>query len=223
MTAKKQFTESGGVPEWRATNDRYLTVNQVPFARVVETLDLTGLTVLDMGCGTGLLTESILARNPAKVIAWDLDTSGMPERLKTHPKVELRQKDFTTEDYSFLLKTPYAIVSNPPYVQFPFIRGLIEAIPPAGVLVITSDLGVRNYPKYEVMARLWGEDFCPVPRGDHYVLLGGFEGRRQGMPDIPARNRAEGASFAYLAQPEAVIAPIISALGMPAKHAPKPP
>ncbi len=93
--------------------------------------------VLDAGCGTGAITEVLLAHQVGDVIGMDItilhETSSAPELQDALLLVH----DFLAEDWERswrpLLPAVHAVVMNPPYNQAPdFIRRALDLVEPGG-------------------------------------------------------------------------------------------
>lgn len=184
--------------------NRYLTVGDgaEAFRKVLEHIDLSGLTVYVLGAGTGFELEALAqlpeARRPKQVIAYELNTEGMPDYIRGQCSSVPGQKwitlhegaeagNFATrlvEDPGHAMKDNSAIIGNPPYALLGKMRKAI--INPAGdkikgTLLITSiSEAAEHYADHDVIARLpAGTSFDPPPKEkfDHFVIMKGFEGR----------------------------------------------
>lgn len=80
---------------------------------------VAGETILEVGPGTGVLTERLLAAG-AKVVAVELDhrlAGYLKERFADNPQIEIIEYDACKLDYGKLpqLQTPYRCIANLPY------------------------------------------------------------------------------------------------------------
>ena len=74
-------------------------------------------TVVEIGPGTGVLTGEILARNPKRLIALEVDGELIPllrERFKDYPNFEVLERDATEVDFCEFGK-PIKLAGNLPY------------------------------------------------------------------------------------------------------------
>lgn len=128
----------------RAVLDRNMTINPDPMRAALAKLDLSGLAILDFGCGNGNLLR-LLRETDAEVIyafevmpqyidpdiqAWAADPDARPRLVINPPdcKIDpaLADGDLTNYDY-FRLLAPhqgFGIVSNPPYFLYNRILSL---------------------------------------------------------------------------------------------------
>lgn len=150
----------------RAKFDRNLTDAVDTFATALNNIDLSGLAILDFGCGKGnllrLLKDSkadviyafeVLAEEiDPDIIEWANDPQAKP-RLIINPKefklptIQAKDGDLTGYDYLKLLKghPQFAIISNPPY--FLWNR----------ILSLTGE----NYPTgFQTRAKFFKDRFC---------------------------------------------------------------
>jgi 16S rRNA (adenine1518-N6/adenine1519-N6)-dimethyltransferase len=175
---------------------------------VIEAADLTGReTVVEVGPGTGLLTEPLAAR-AAQVIAIELDEELIPEleeKFGTDPKVEVHHGDILALDPT-ALPEEYVVVANVPYyITSKIIRYFLEAPrqPRAMTMTIQQEVAERitaTPPKISVLAvsvqlhgtpriaaRIPRTAFWPAPDVDSAVLrvedIGQAEANLQGLPE----------------------------------------
>lgn len=178
-------------------HEAHYTKNPTPFAKVLESINLHGLDVVDIGLGGGAIAELAFRQGARKVIAYEIN----PERKETKAfiekcrregwNLELHTGDFRKEDLSYWNNGHTAIVSNPPYALLPDIAEHMEKNKPVGSLLLMSAWRYgQNYKprQHEVKARQWGQDFSPPAHGDHYIVMSGFEGRIMNPPELPPEN-----------------------------------
>ena len=86
--------------------------------RIADALEITPEdTVIEIGPGTGVLTEELLKRNPKKLIALELDKELIPlleEKFKDYPQLELINADASKVDFCKFGKH-LKLVGNLPY------------------------------------------------------------------------------------------------------------
>lgn len=168
-----------------AADDRHLTANTEHFERVLSNINLTGMNILEIGYGTGYLTEIILRQNINHYRGYDINEpkdGEMPESLLADSRAKFIVEDFTKDDFSFMREGEWAVISNPPYFLIPIIKKqIIEPFQPLGVVLITSQARARDYPGYVVESVQDGMDFDPPAKGLHFVITDGFD--RRWSPD----------------------------------------
>ena len=142
-----------------------------PHRHELATLGLRGRSILEVGAGTGALTELLLEQGPARVVAYEI-VPGLC-RLRD-PRLELHEEDITGADLDSLAGQGFALIANPPYSLLPYLRGVIERLGVADVLVMASPKKAALFEGYEVAFELPGEAFEPPARGRHLVLRRGF-------------------------------------------------
>ena len=179
----------------RAVLDRNMTMNTAPVSRALENLDLSGLAVLDFGCGHGNLLRLLKNTNAdvvyalevmpehidADILAWANNFTAKP-KLVINP-VSMKQDaqaphgDLTAYDYERMLKShkKFAIVSNPPYFLYNRILSLSLNEKFAGALMITSKGRLHNHPGWHVLGVMNGQDFDPPAYGTQYLVQTGFD------------------------------------------------
>jgi len=86
--------------------------------KIVQALNIDGESViLEIGAGTGVLTEEILKRNPKKLIAVEVDRELIPlleEKFGKYPNFELINKDATELSFCQFFRQ-LKLVGNLPY------------------------------------------------------------------------------------------------------------
>jgi len=118
----QQLGVVAGFDDPRAPLEQYRTPPEVA-ASLVHTADLQGdiegQTVLDLGCGTGMLALAAALRGPERVIGLDLDPTPLStaltneRRVSTTTTVEWLRADATREP--LCLPDPVTVVMNPPF------------------------------------------------------------------------------------------------------------
>ena len=91
-------------------------VDQKIIDKIVDIIDLKNKTILEVGPGTGNLTEGILKRNPKKVTVVEKDknlTGLLNEKFKN--KIEVINKDILKIDENLLSNEILTVFGNLPY------------------------------------------------------------------------------------------------------------
>lgn len=152
--------------------DQHMIKDMTEYGALLRSLHLDGQVVVELGVGTGSLTQAILAQNPARVIGYEIEASVVPADVANDTRVDMRIADFTKEDFSYLSGLSYVFASNPPYSQLPFIKEFLEKYPPDVLVMMVSEKKKRDlFPDDEVALRFRAEDFVPPTRGGHVVIL----------------------------------------------------
>ena len=91
-------------------------IDQKVIDRIVNILDLKNKNILEIGPGTGNLTEGILRKNPKKVMVVEKDEnlSGLLKE-KFKKKIEIINKDILKIDENFLSDQTLTVFGNLPY------------------------------------------------------------------------------------------------------------
>ena len=91
-------------------------IDQNIIDKIVNIIDLENKNILEIGPGTGNLTEGILRKNPKKVLVVEKDndlTSLLKEKFKN--KIELINKDILKIDENLLSDQTLTVFGNLPY------------------------------------------------------------------------------------------------------------
>ena len=91
-------------------------IDQNVIDRIVNILDLKNKNILEIGPGTGNLTEGILRKNPKKVLVVEKDdnlSSFLKEKFKK--KIEIINKDILKIDENLLSDQTLTVFGNLPY------------------------------------------------------------------------------------------------------------
>lgn len=181
----------------RAALDRNMTVNTTYVRKSLENLDLSGLAVLDFGCGNGNLLRLLKNTNADTVYAFEVIPKHIDDDIKNwannpdaKPKLVINpvgmksnmqapDGDLTAYDYKRILEKheKFAIISNPPYFLYNRILSLTMADKFAGALMITSKGRLHNHPGWHVLGVMSGNDFNPPAYGTQFLVQTGFTGR----------------------------------------------
>jgi 16S rRNA A1518/A1519 N6-dimethyltransferase RsmA/KsgA/DIM1 with predicted DNA glycosylase/AP lyase activity len=154
------------------TFDQHMIRDMTSYECLLRSLDIRGRMVVEFGVGTGSLTRAILAQSPARIIGYEIDRPLVPDDLVGHPRIDLRMKDFTKEDFSFLTGSRYALISNPPYCELAFIRDFIERHPPEILVLMVSEKKKDVFfPDDKVALAFRPDDFSPPTKGGHVVVV----------------------------------------------------
>ena len=84
--------------------------------KIVSSIDIKNNNIIEIGSGTGLLTNEIIKQNPKKLILFEKDNS-LYDKLKlkylNNKSIEIKNIDILNDNLSF--KDKYNIIANLPY------------------------------------------------------------------------------------------------------------
>jgi 16S rRNA A1518/A1519 N6-dimethyltransferase RsmA/KsgA/DIM1 with predicted DNA glycosylase/AP lyase activity len=151
-----------------SVSEHYFTTNLAPIQKALDKISLKDRHVLEIGAGTGALTQILLDKE-AKVTAVEL-TPGLCQL--THPNLTLLECDVRDLDLSFGWD---CLVSIPPISMVPFIRSIlnIHKVQDACVMV-PSRKHKKLFKDFWVACKLTGRDFSPPCEGSHLFVRRGF-------------------------------------------------
>ncbi len=154
-------------------------VDQKIINKIVNILDLKNRNILEIGPGTGNLTEGILRKNPKKLLVVEKDddlTSLLKEKFKN--KIEVINKDILKIDENLLSDQTLTVFGNLPYnisteILCKWILNIKEKIWFDNLILmfqkevadrIISDFNTKNYGRLTILAnwRLHIEKICDV-------------------------------------------------------------
>ena len=171
-------------------------IDQNIIDKIVNILDLKDKNILEIGPGTGNLTEGILRKNPKKVMVVEKDEnlSGLLKE-KFKKKIEIINKDILKIDENFLSDQTLTVFGNLPYnisteILCKWILNIKEKIWFDCLILmfqkevadrIISDFNTKNYGRLTILAnwRLHIKKICdisplsfkPKPKIDSTVLF----------------------------------------------------
>jgi 23S rRNA (cytidine1920-2'-O)/16S rRNA (cytidine1409-2'-O)-methyltransferase len=101
-----------------AASERYVSRAGLKLASVAETLklDFEGKTVLDVGSSTGGFTDYALQHGAEKVIAVEVGTEQLHEKLRKNSRIELHEKT-DIRDIKQLETTPDIVVADVSFIS----------------------------------------------------------------------------------------------------------
>lgn len=168
LTQIKSFLESRGLSPKRSLGQNFLSDHNL-IRKLVDSADLTpGMLVLEVGPGTGTMTEELLARG-CSVIACELD-NGLAAHLTDHFAEQAAQGRFTLihgdclagkhainpRIYEVLAGRPFRLVANLPYgAGTPLMSALLVDVPACDLLAVTIQREVAD----RLLARPGSKDY----------------------------------------------------------------
>lgn len=104
----------------------------------VAGIDLRGMTVVDVGSSTGGFTDCCLQRGASKVIAVDVGTHQMHEKLRADSRVELwENQDIRGFEWKRLGKTPSLAVIDVSFISLKLIvPEIVKALPSVPLIML---------------------------------------------------------------------------------------
>jgi len=171
-------------------------IDQNIIDKIVNILELKNRNILEIGPGTGNLTEGILKKNPKKVLVIEKDnnlTSLLKEKFKN--KIEVINKDILKIDENLLSDQTLTVFGNLPYnisteILCKWILNIKEKIWFDCLILmfqkevadrIISDFNTKSYGRLTILANwrlhikkifdISPDSFQPKPKIDSTVLL----------------------------------------------------
>ena len=154
-------------------------VDQKIINKIVNILELKNKNILEIGPGTGNLTEGILGKNPKKLLVVEKDndlTSLLEEKFKN--KIEVINEDILKIDENLLSDQTLTVIGNLPYnisteILCKWILNIKEKIWFDNLILmfqkevadrIISDFNTKNYGRLTILAnwRLHIKKICDI-------------------------------------------------------------
>ncbi|MCB0329274.1 MAG: hypothetical protein KDD70_06415 [Bdellovibrionales bacterium] len=177
--------------------EQHTLLDTEPVKKLLNLLFLQQRTVVELGVGSGALTELILDRGPAKVIGYELFPEATPASIAG--KIDLRVEDIAEVDFSYLANGDPCIIALPPYSLLTHIREqIIDRYNVRDVILSVPESQRREFPDFEIAGSFDGSAFDPPTRGRHLLLYKGFgttaERRRDSQPGLIHRDLRQALS-----------------------------
>lgn len=145
-----------------------------PFVSVLDGL-VDGRTVIELGCGTGVLTKVLLDAGARRIVGYEIEPALCAVQ---DSRFDLRTQDYTTVDFCDVAADNACLVASPAYSTLdaiiakvlPFVQDVVLMIP-SSLLEEFCRLGFR------AGFELSGNAFDPPAEGQHCVVLRGFAPR----------------------------------------------
>lgn len=152
---------------------QHMLKNREDFSIELQDLNLDGLTVVELGVGTGELTKIISDRKPKKIIGYEIDPNIVPEELAT--AIELHIDDFTRCNLDIFKDPSVCLITNPPYNQLKFIKDqIIDKYNIKNVQIMAPASERSMFEEFNVIGEMDGSVFLPPSDGKHLILRKGF-------------------------------------------------
>jgi ribosomal protein L11 methyltransferase len=132
--------------------------------------ELAGVTVLDVGCGSGVLSLVALALGASRAVAVDVDPDAVEVTRENAARNDMSAKidASTTPLESVELVSPVVVANIEARVLVPMARELVRHVARGGILLLSGILvGQRD----EVLAAYEGMDLVASPSMGEWILL----------------------------------------------------
>jgi len=83
--------------------------------KIVDSLDDSSENILEIGPGTGILTDIILEKNPSHFKVIEIDRESVIYLKKNYPKLDIHEGDFLRFPLDTLFENQFSIIGNFPY------------------------------------------------------------------------------------------------------------
>jgi 23S rRNA (cytidine1920-2'-O)/16S rRNA (cytidine1409-2'-O)-methyltransferase len=156
LKSKNEFVSRGGL--------------KLKKALLEFSIDPKGLTCIDIGSSTGGFCDCLLKNGAQKVVAIDVGTHQLHERIRNHPRVEVREKtnakDLTPNDFAFLFDLAVMDVSFISAIKIlPAMKPLLKS--PGRLIVLIK-------PQFEAGLERIGRGGLVAESETHLAILGEF-------------------------------------------------
>lgn len=138
-------------------------------------------TVIEIGCGTGVLTKLIVEAKPKEILGFEIDNS-FYDILYKNINIDMNTKftlygEFSIPAFININKNNtefhnYVLISNPPYDILPMIDKFISDFNIKKVILMIPERLLEYYISlgYKQHFFLNGNDFEPSSTGLHYII-----------------------------------------------------
>lgn len=144
-----------------------------PFRQLLAGIDFHGRIVLEVGVGTGVITQMVLDRGPERVIGYEID----PTLCQlSSAALELHIGDFREVTLP-PLDARHGLVAAPPYDLLDLLVPLVSGphAPIHDAILMISEKHFSLFPEFELAFTLAPTDFRPPTRPtSHLVIRKGF-------------------------------------------------
>ena len=140
-----------------------------PYEDLLKSIPLKDQNIMEIGVGTGALTQLIHACNPRLINGFEIDTSLVPPPI---PSLDLIYDDILTTNLDFLESGEFYLISNPPYCILPQIKErIIDRYPFKGIIMMVSQKYRPLFPDMTIALTFDHTDFIPETKPtQHHVL-----------------------------------------------------
>jgi len=139
------------------------------FRRVIEAATLKGRRVLEIGAGTGVITRLILAQDPRRVYAFEIEAGLCRVR---DPRLDLLECDASSMHP--VMMHANCLVSAPPYSLLPVIHEYLEQLRIGDAILCVPPSKLDLFEGFSVEDEMGGAAFDPPAEGSHLLIRKGF-------------------------------------------------
>lgn len=197
-----------GVPFCKKRFGQHFLRKQSVVDHMIEKVAITSdTTVMEIGCGDGFLTRSILSHSPCKkLLCFEIDPEWREVVLAQvkDPRLDLQLADILVLDW-LILPVPVTLLSNLPYqITFPLLFKMVQHkhLFAEGVVMVQEEVAqklvatsgrsythvslfLRHHFTFELMEKIGPEAFEPAPKVNSRLV---YFKPRTGQP-IPEEER----------------------------------
>lgn len=139
------------------------------YRKLLTTVDLTNVTVVEIGVGSGNLTRLILERNPKRIMGYEIDPTLI---TLNDPRLTMYIGDARTADLKIFSEPNTAFIANPPYQLLPFLRAHAGFNQLKKIIMMVSEKKLALWPEFEPCFKLSAADFSPPGENNsiHWVI-----------------------------------------------------
>lgn len=148
--------------------EQHFVADDSAFRRVIEAAALKGRRVLEIGAGTGVITRLILAQDPNRVYAFEIE-AGLCQ-IKD-PRLDLLERDASSRHP--VMMHANCFVSAPPYSLLSVICEYLEQLQLHAILLVPPSK-LSLFEGFSVEAEMAGAAFDPPAEGSHLIIRRGF-------------------------------------------------
>ena len=153
---------------------QHMLVDISAYRTYLWSLDLKARRVLEVGVGTGRLTQIILERHTRSILGYEIEPN-MCTMIQSKI-VTIIYQDFKEADLSFLRNSDYCIISNPPYGLLPYIREVIDTYEVKDCILMVPESKLSWFPDFQTVFTLNERAFMPITDPcTHHVIQKGFK------------------------------------------------
>jgi len=181
---KKNFAHGKRVKKEHGQN--FLRDEQV-LDYIVDSIDLRDSNIIEIGCGDGALTKTILEKPIDKLLIYEIDADWVQHIKKTisDDRLEIKHQNFLDIDLQAdLAGLKWKVMANLPYhITFPILKRFVSIIPliTEGVIMVQEEVAqkiVANYGRsygyislyfqyyfdWKLLAKVPPQAFFPAPK-----------------------------------------------------------
>jgi len=160
-------------------NDQFFTYNPQELNRVLQSISLKNSNILDIGAGTGIISNLILNQNVKKLTINEYDSNIC---YNTNKNVQILKGDFRKINFDKIIsRNNFGIISNPPYNLLSDLRDFIDYHKISNVILIIPAWRYSElFTDFQIVGALKNTDFLPAGQSKndvHLIIQKGFVGK----------------------------------------------